>query len=98
MSARSIVKRPIITEKSMGSTADHKYTFEVAMEANKRDIRKAVHEIFNVTVLQVHTSRVPGKPRRHGRFVGMTSEWKKAVVTLKEGDQIQLGGVNYFEA
>lgn len=105
--ARDIIRRPILTEKSMGMAGDHKYTFEVDDTANKIEIRQAVENIFKVKVLKVHTSTVRGKRRRtsgvsrksRGRmYTGHTSEWKKAVVTLKAGDKIELGGVNLFEA
>jgi len=96
--ARDIIIRPIITEKSMENTAYNKYTFEVDKESNKIEIRKAVEQIFKVKVLNVHTVSVNGKMKRFGRHSGKTKDWKKAVVTLKPGDKIELGGVNYFES
>jgi large subunit ribosomal protein L23 len=95
--AREIIKKPIITEKSMKGTQFNKYTFRVIPEANKIEIRKAIQEIFNVKVLKVHTLNVHGKTRKRGRYEGTTPDWKKAIVTLKEGDKIQIGGVDYFE-
>lgn len=87
--ARDIIVKPIITEKSMDNTAMNKYTFKVAPGVNKIEIRKAVEEIFNVNVTNVNTVSVKGKKRRRGRYVGTTSPWKKAVVTLKEGQKIE---------
>jgi large subunit ribosomal protein L23 len=73
--------------------AENKYTFEVDMRANKTQIKDAVEEIFKVEVEKVNTSRVRGKLRRMGRHEGYTSDWKKAVVTLKPGHSIEvLGG------
>ena len=80
--AQDIVLRPIITEESMLGTADKKYTFEIAKDANKVEVRKAVEELFDVKVAKVNTMNVNGKLRRYGRFEGYTASWKKAVVTL----------------
>jgi large subunit ribosomal protein L23 len=100
-SSRDIVKRPIITEKSMENAVAQKYTFEVEPGANKIEIRKAVEDIFNVKVLKITTTAVKGKRRvrfdKKGRHVGYTKSWKKAVVSLKEGDKIELGGFSPFE-
>ena len=84
MTAYDIIKRPIITEQSMEQTEMKRYTFEVAKTANKIEIAKAVEEIFGVKVAKVNTISMKGKKRRMGRFEGYTSDWKKAVVTLKE--------------
>ena len=84
MEARDIIIRPIITEKSMGVVADKKYTFEVAKDADKTQIKKAVEEIFEVKVKKVNTLNKRGKNKRQGRSVGRTKSWKKAVVTLTE--------------
>ena len=81
--AYDIVKRPIITEKSMAEIADKKYTFEVAKDANKIEIAKAVEEIFGVKVAKVNTLNVQGKVKRTGRYpAGRTASWKKAIVSL----------------
>ena len=81
--AYDIIKRPIITEKSMAATAEKKYTFEVAKDANKIEIAKAVEEIFDVKVAKVNTLNVQGKMKRVGRYPeGRTASWKKAMVTL----------------
>ena len=82
--ARDIIIRPIITEHSYDMIEMNKYTFEVARDANKIEIAKAVEEIFGVKVAKVNTISMKGKKRRMGRFEGYTSDWKKAVVTLTE--------------
>lgn len=82
--AQDIILRPIITEESMLGTADKKYTFSVAKDANKIEIAKAVEELFKVEVKSVNTVNCRGKKRRYGRFEGYTSSWKKAIVTLTE--------------
>lgn len=94
---RSIIRKPIITEKSIMLAAENKYTFEVDHRANKLEIRKAVEDIFDVKVLKINTSSVKPKKRRFGRYEGFTRSWKKAVVQLQEGNKIELGGVNFFE-
>lgn len=96
-SARDIIKRPVITEKSMERSVDNKYTFYVDPGANKIQIRNAIQEIFEVTVTKVATVTVPGKKRRRGRIVGKTPDRKKAVVTLKAGDKIEIEGAPLFE-
>ena len=82
--AQDIILRPIITENSMDGIADRKYTFEVAKDANKIEIAKAVEELFGVKVAKVNTINVDGKLRRYGRFEGYTPSRKKAIVTLTE--------------
>lgn len=90
MNARDIIKKPVITEKSMRLMEDNKYTFIVDKRANKPEIRKAVEELFNVKVKKVNTMRVKGKTKRVRNTVGRTPEVKKAIVTLQEGDKIEL--------
>ncbi|KGF09459.1 MAG: 50S ribosomal protein L23 [Negativicoccus succinicivorans] len=90
MNARDILIKPIVTEKSTALMAEGKYTFKVPLNANKYQIRDAVEEIFNVKVAAVSTMRVEGKKKRMGRFEGKRSDWKKAIVTLKEGETIEL--------
>lgn len=85
-----VLRRPIITEKNTALLGQNKYTFEVAREANKPQIKEAVEKAFNVKVTAVNVINVPGKMRRFGRHRGMSPAWKKAVVTLKEGDKIEL--------
>lgn len=90
LNARDIIVKPIVTEKSMEVMEDNKYTFKVAKKANKIHIRNAVEEIFKVKVVDVKTMNVKGKVKRVGRSVGRTSDWKKAIVTLQEGDSIEI--------
>ena len=82
--AQDIILRPIITENSMDGIADKKYTFEVAKDANKVEIKAAVEKLFDVKVAKVNTINVDGKLRRYGRFEGFTASKKKAIVTLTE--------------
>ncbi len=77
-----IIIKPIITESSMEGLANRKYTFKVAKDANKIEIKKAVEEIFKVNVQSVNTINMKSKPKRLGVHLGKTSEWKKAIVTL----------------
>ena len=94
MVAHDIIRRHIITEKSMDQVADRKYTFEVAKNANKIQIKKAVEEIFKVEVAKVTTINYSGKPKRQGVFVGKRADWKKAVVKLTESSKT----IELFEA
>jgi large subunit ribosomal protein L23 len=101
--AQSIIKRPLLTEKSSrlretggaadrhaeGDTYAQQVVFEVARDANKIEIRSAVQSLFKVTVTGVRTSVVRGKQKRVGRFSGRRPSWKKAFVTLKPGDNIE---------
>ncbi len=87
---RDIIIRPIISEKSYDMIGQNRYTFEVAKSANKTQIAQAVSEIFGVTVTGVNTMNVTGKPRRLRYAKGKTRDWKKAVVTLKSGDTIDI--------
>jgi len=89
MDARSIIVRPIISEKSYAGIEHNRYTFEVDKRASKPQIADAVAEVFKVTVTKVNTMNVPGKTRRLRTSTGTTRTWKKAVVTLKEGDKIE---------
>lgn len=85
---RDIILRPIVSEKSMEQMAIGKYTFVVAMDSNKTEIKNAVEDIFKVKVRDVNTMRIQGKFRRYGRYSGYRPDWKKAVVTLEEGQRI----------
>lgn len=101
--AQSIIKRPLLTEKSSrlretggaaerhaeGDTYAQQVVFEVARDANKIEIRGAVQSLFKVTVTSVRTLVVRGKQKRVGRFSGRRPSWKKALVTLKPGDNIE---------
>ena len=90
MDAREIIIKPVVTEKSIGLMENNKYVFKVALSANKIEIKKAVEEIFKVKVVDVNTVRVKGKEKRMGRSVGRTSDYKKAIVQLAEGDSIEI--------
>lgn len=85
----SIIKEPILTEKSSAERGQNKYFFKVQKNANKNEIKKAVEQLFKVKVLDVNTMKVNGKKRRQGRLEGKTKDWKKAMVTLKEGQVIE---------
>ncbi len=91
--ATQVILRPVISEKSMDLSNSSKYTFAVADEANKMQIKAAVEELFKVTVLNVNVLTTKRKEksrnRRRGRQVGYTTPWKKAVVTVKAGDSIE---------
>ena len=83
LTAYDIIKRPIISEQSMSEIDNKKYVFEVAKDANKIQIAKAVEEIFGVKVAKVNTLNVQGKEKRQGRWpAGRRPSWKKAMVTL----------------
>jgi large subunit ribosomal protein L23 len=84
-----VLRRPVITEKDTFLKNWNKYTFEIAQDANKLQVKEAVEKAFNVTVLDVNTMTVKGRVKRRGRFLGKTAGWKKAVVTLKPGDKIE---------
>ena len=92
--AYDIIKRPIITEQSMESATFKKYTFEVAKDANKIEIAKAVEEIFGVKVAKVNTLNMQGKVKRMGRYPeGRRASWKKAMVTLTADSK----SIEFFE-
>ena len=84
-----VLRRPLITEKGTLLAESGKYAFQVATSANKLQIKEAVERAFDVHVVKVNVMNMPGKQRRVGRSVGMTSEWKKAIVTLAEGERIE---------
>jgi large subunit ribosomal protein L23 len=88
---RQIIIRPIVSEKSLAAMEDTNcYTFEVAKSATKTQVAQAIEEIFKVKVVKVNTMNVAGKPRRVRYALGKTKSWKKALVTLKEGDKIDI--------
>ena len=92
--AYDIIKRPIITEKSMSMTEDKRYTFEVAKDANKIEIAKAVEEIFGVKVAKVNTINYDGKAKRLGAArPGRRKSWKKAYVQLTQDSKT----IEFFE-
>jgi large subunit ribosomal protein L23 len=87
---RSVIIRPIVSEKSYALLAANKYTFRVHDDAHKTQIRQAVEDIWGVRVLAVRTMSVKSKPKRRGTSFGRTREWKKAVVELHPEDTIEL--------
>jgi len=91
--AQDIIIKPVITEASMDKLAEKKYTFKVAAGATKPEIAKAVEELFGVDVLCVNTVSMKKKPKRLGVHFGYTSEWKKAIVTLKPDSKT----IEFFE-
>jgi large subunit ribosomal protein L23 len=90
---RQIIQAPLITEKgSLLSETAHQVLFRVRPDANKIEVKKAIETLFKVKVIKVRMSRYLGKVRRVGRNVGRLPQWKKAYVTLKEGDKIDFFG------
>jgi large subunit ribosomal protein L23 len=85
-----IIRRPIVTEKATILMEENKYTFEVAPQATKPQIRAAIEQLFDVKVVKVHTINPPRKKRRVGRFMGHKPRYKKAIVTLASDDSITL--------
>ncbi|MDD5311752.1 MAG: 50S ribosomal protein L23 [Dehalococcoidia bacterium] len=92
MNVYEILRRPLVTEKVSRLGEQNKYAFEVNKKASKEQIKQAVEKSFKVGVIRVNIINVPGETRRLGRRAVTRASWKKAVVTLKEGDKIQ-----YFE-
>ena len=92
MTPQQIVLRPVVTEKTTDQNAENQYSFEVAKQANKIEIRKAVEMVFGVRVTGVRTQVVRGDLRRVGQFYGKQRSWKKAIVTLHPDDSIDLYG------
>lgn len=89
MNSYQIIKRPLLTEKStIKKEQENQVVFEVHPKANKAEIKKAVERIFNVKVKRVNTVLMPGKVKRVGRHIGRRPAWKKAYVTLAEGEKI----------
>ena len=86
-----ILKAPVITEKSEIAKQAGKYTFKVDSKANKLEIKEAIEKLFNVKVTSIRTLNVKPKKRRVGRYTGLTNRTKKAIVTLAEGQTIDLG-------
>jgi large subunit ribosomal protein L23 len=90
MDARTVIIRPVVSEKSYALIAEGKYTFRVDYRAHKTQVARAVEEIFGVNVAAVRTSKVPSKPKRRGLSQGRTRSWKKAIVQLAPGERIEL--------
>ena len=85
-----LILKPIITEKGTMQMELGKYVFDVLPKATKPDIKAAIESLFDVTVVKVNTLTLPRKKRRVGRFIGYKAQYKRAIVTLKEGDSIGL--------
>jgi len=85
-----ILRSILRTEKSTGMLIDNKYMFHVAIDANKIQVKQAVEEVYNVKVVKVNTLKTHGKWKRLRYKEGRTPDWKKAIVTLKEGDKIEM--------
>lgn len=86
-----IIEKPLVTEKSTEMLHEkNRVTFRVRKDANKAQIKRAVEKIFKVKVLGVNIVNVKGKHKRFGREIGLTKDWKKAILQLKEGDKIEL--------
>lgn len=85
-----LILKPIITEKGTIQMELGKYVFDVLPKATKPDIKAAIESLFDVTVVKVNTLTLPRKKRRVGRFVGYKAQYKRAIVTLKDGDSIAL--------
>ncbi len=86
---RNII-RPVVTEKSAGLASENKYVFEVGASMNKIEIKKAIKDLYGVAPVHVRTLHVSGRDVRYGRTKGRTSDWKKAIVSLKKGDKIEV--------
>jgi len=90
MDATQVLIRPVVSEKSYVLATAGKYTFRVHADAHKTQIKQAVEELFDVTVLDVATMAVKGKPKRRGYTSGHRRSWKKAIVQLREGQSIPI--------
>ncbi len=90
MNPRTVLIRPVVSEKSYALLTANKYTFRVHADAHKTQIRHAVEEVFGVRVTDVRTMSVKSKPKRRGYTSGKTREWKKAIVQLHPDDSIEL--------
>ena len=94
MNVNDVIRGPLVTEKATVLKDDQRTVcFRVAVSANKTEIRQAVEKLFGVKVDSVRTMRMSGKLKRYGRFEGKRSDWKKAFVTLREGEQM----IEFFE-
>ena len=83
-----LILKPIVTEKATLQMEENKYVFDVLPKATKPEIKAAIESLFDVTVTSVNTLKLPRKQRRVGRFIGYKSQYKRAIVTLQEGDSI----------
>lgn len=85
-----VLIKPLVTEKGISLNDSGKYTFRVRLDANKLDVASAVETVFNVRVTSVNIARVKGKVKRYGRGPSKRPDWKKAIVTLRDGERIQI--------
>ena len=83
-----LILKPIVTEKATLQMEENKYVFDVLPKATKPEIKAAIESLFDVTVIRVNTLKLPRKQRRVGRFIGYKPQYKRAIVTLQEGDSI----------
>ena len=90
LNARDILIAPVVSEKSYSLIEARKYSFRVHPDAHKTQIRQAVEELFEVKVIAVNVSKVQPKPKRRGAIKGTKQGWKKAIVQVREGDEIQI--------
>jgi large subunit ribosomal protein L23 len=90
MDASQVIIRPVVSEKSFVLAEAGKYTFRVHDKAHKTQIRQAIEELFEVSVVDVRTASVKSKPKRRGQTAGRTRQWKKAIVQVQEGDTIPI--------
>ena len=93
LTSHDIIRKPVITEKTMAAMADNKYTFIVHIDSNKSQIKRAVEEVFGVKVANVQTLRTMGKTKRMGVHVGKRADYKKAIITLAEDSK----SIEFFE-
>lgn len=93
LTSYDIIRKPVITEKSMASMAERKYTFIVDIHANKVQIKNAIEEVFGVKVDDVKTARIMGKTKRVGVHIGKRADYKKAIITLAADSK----GIEFFE-
>ena len=85
-----VLIRPVISEKSYEQITQNRYTFKIHQDAHKTQVRQAVEQMFDVTVVKVNILKVQAKPKRRGLIKGVRPGWKKAVVELKQGDSIEI--------
>ena len=85
-----VLIKPVVSEKSYHQITENRYTFRVQKDAHKTQIRQAVEELFEVTVVRVNVVKMPAKPKRRGLIKGTRPGWKKAIVELKAGDRIEI--------
>lgn len=90
LNPHDVLLKPIVTEKTTDLMEENKYTFKVDKNANKIEIKHAVESIFKVDVTDVRTMNVYGKMKRQGRTQGLTASWKKAIVTVKQGQRLPI--------